>query len=93
VEGVNGAVAPTAESREQHIGGKMKKNCSSFSTNLKSLSQIQGNIINNCDYVLVYNFRWGGRCEYQPGAQKATKTKKEKNYASGSHLFNLWCIY
>ena len=60
MEGVNGAVAPTADSREQHIGGQMKKKIS-FSTNLKSLSQIQGNIINNCDYVLVYNFRWGGR--------------------------------
>ena len=64
MEGVNGAVAPTAESREQRAAGTNEKFFSSLSTNLKLLSQIKGHLISKCDYVLAYNFCRGGRCEY-----------------------------
>jgi len=65
---------PQQQSRGSSLLGDKWKICSSLTTKFKLLSQIQGHLINKCDYVLVYNFYWGGRCEYWPRARKATKS-------------------
>jgi hypothetical protein len=86
--------SPRRQSWGSSVLGNKWKICSSLSTNLKLLSQIQGNLINNRDYVLVYNFCWGGRCEYCTGLERKKQQKaKKKSYTYIRSLVYLLAMF